>query len=215
MTRHQSSDTDDTRSRLVRHSLQEFLRNGIRKVKMDDVASTLGISKRTIYEMFADKEHLVLECMRMASDEIRKTIEDEVKKSKTPVECYVRANTIMVRASKAVCPQFMDDLLRYPSVVEYFKKDRENNLHNNRLFIEECIAAGYFRPDVNYEMLLELDEEMHEVLRQSGFFRRYSLSSIIETLSDTHFRGMCTQKGMKEMNRCLRLLNKEAEEAGL
>lgn len=209
MVKHQSTSSDDTRSRIILFSLQEFLRQGIRRVKMDDVASALGISKRTIYEMFADKEQLLLECMRMASDNMRKTIEEQRKRSKSPVESYVRASAIMASASRAVCPQFMDDLLRYPSVVEFFRKERENDLQSKHQFVDDCIKGGYFRPDINYDLLLQLDEHVHDVLRQNGFFRRYALSSIIETVSDTHLRGMCTQKGMREMDRCLRLLNKE------
>lgn len=212
MVKHQSSAADDTRLRIISYSLQEFLRQGIRRVKMDDVASALGISKRTIYEMFADKEQLLLECMRMSAAKMRETVKEQAARSKSPVEGYVRATAIVASASRAVCPQFMDDLLRYPSVVEFFRKEREDDMQNNRQFIADCIKGGYFRPDINYELLLQLDEHVHDVLRQNGFFRRYSLSSIIETVSDTHLRGMCTPKGMREMDRCLRQLANEAQQ---
>ena len=46
------------------HATQELIaRNGIRAVRVDEIAQTLGISKRTLYEMFADKEDLVSACL--------------------------------------------------------------------------------------------------------------------------------------------------------
>ena len=46
------------------HATQELIaRNGIRAVRVDEIAQTLGISKRTLYEMFTDKNDLVSACL--------------------------------------------------------------------------------------------------------------------------------------------------------
>ena len=52
------------------HATQELIaRNGIRAVRVDEIAQTLGISKRTLYEMFTDKNDLVGACLDAMSDQ--------------------------------------------------------------------------------------------------------------------------------------------------
>lgn len=46
-----------------------FVELGIKSIRMDDIAHTLGISKRTLYEMFTDKEELIYLCMKYLMDE--------------------------------------------------------------------------------------------------------------------------------------------------
>lgn len=45
-----------------------FYQHGIRKVKMDDIAKRLRISKRTVYEIYADKEDLLLEVLQRSDE---------------------------------------------------------------------------------------------------------------------------------------------------
>lgn len=45
--------------RIVDRAMQMFVAQGIKSVRMDDIARTLGVSKRTLYELFGDKEHLL------------------------------------------------------------------------------------------------------------------------------------------------------------
>lgn len=45
-----------------------FYQHGIRKVKMDDIAKRLRISKRTVYEIYADKEDLLLEVLQHSDE---------------------------------------------------------------------------------------------------------------------------------------------------
>jgi len=206
MNKRREKENDNTETRVIRHVTEEFLRHGVKSVKMDDVASTLGISKRTIYEMFTDKEHLLLECMKMQTEQMATKLAQIVQTAKTPVEIYVRAADLVIQYSRGVCAQFMEDVVRYPLVVEYFRKGKEERQLNNRLFIQQCIEKGYFRANVNYELLLELDELSHDTLRQNGLLQRYSLCEVMETVIDTNFRGLCTTKGAKEMDRCLKAL---------
>ena len=52
-----------TRDEIIRATQELITRNGIRAVRVDEIAQTLGISKRTLYEMFADKNDLVSACL--------------------------------------------------------------------------------------------------------------------------------------------------------
>lgn len=57
------------RQRIVAIATDAFTKNGIRSVTMDEIASEVGISKRTLYETFEDKEELLVECVRNKEEE--------------------------------------------------------------------------------------------------------------------------------------------------
>lgn len=44
--------------------LHRFREKGVRSVTMDEIAAHAGISKRTLYEQFGDKEQLLIECLK-------------------------------------------------------------------------------------------------------------------------------------------------------
>lgn len=60
----------ELRERILAASMEEFRKHGVRAVKMDDIASRLGISKRTLYEIYSNKETLLLEGMKMYEEDI-------------------------------------------------------------------------------------------------------------------------------------------------
>ena len=60
---------EEHRLRVIAMASKMFFEQGIRKVRMDDVAAALTMIKRTLYEMFSDKEELLLECMKVNQEE--------------------------------------------------------------------------------------------------------------------------------------------------
>ena len=59
------------KEKAVRVASAFFTERGIRSVKMDDIAMELSISKRTLYELFSDKEELLLEVVKSHREEMK------------------------------------------------------------------------------------------------------------------------------------------------
>lgn len=59
----QQNSGESLRARVVKEASQEFIKKGIKSVRMDDIAALLTISKRTLYEVFNDKEELLYDCV--------------------------------------------------------------------------------------------------------------------------------------------------------
>ena len=57
------------KERVVAKASMLFMRNGIKSVTMDNIAGQMGISKRTLYENFRDKDELLMECFIYQSKE--------------------------------------------------------------------------------------------------------------------------------------------------
>ena len=58
-----ASQKAELRERIIMTATEAFTLKGIKCITMDDIAAALGISKRTLYEVFADKESLLKECI--------------------------------------------------------------------------------------------------------------------------------------------------------
>ncbi len=59
----QQNSGESLRARVIKKASQEFIKKGIKSVRMDDIAALLTISKRTLYEIFNNKEELLYDCV--------------------------------------------------------------------------------------------------------------------------------------------------------
>ena len=63
-----------TKEEIIRTTQDLIARNGIRAVRVDEIAQMLGISKRTLYEMFVDKNGLISACLDSLAHQQRKML---------------------------------------------------------------------------------------------------------------------------------------------
>ena len=55
----------ELRNKIIDYAMAEFYKRGVKAVKMDEISRGLHVSKRTVYEIFGDKEELLLAGMKM------------------------------------------------------------------------------------------------------------------------------------------------------
>lgn len=89
-----------TKEEIIRATRELIARNGIRAVRVDEIAQTLGISKRTLYEMFADKNDLVGACLDEMSHQQRERI----------VACSKRRGGNSLQKALKLTNEYMDNL---------------------------------------------------------------------------------------------------------
>ena len=65
----------ELKSRIIDYAMGEFYKRGVRAVKMDEISQGLHVSKRTVYEIFGDKEELLLAGLKIKSLEMREKLE--------------------------------------------------------------------------------------------------------------------------------------------
>lgn len=80
-----------TREEIIRTTQEFIARNGIRAVRVDEIAQTLGISKRTLYEMFTDKNDLISACLdAMSRQQQEQIVACRKRRSGNPLQKTVR-----------------------------------------------------------------------------------------------------------------------------
>lgn len=69
-----STSRVELKERIIERAMQAFKTHGIKCITMDDIAASMGISKRTLYEVFANKEMLLEDCIRKERQETNEYI---------------------------------------------------------------------------------------------------------------------------------------------
>lgn len=91
-TKHSTSRVE-LRERIILAAVELFTTNGIKSITMDEIAASLGISKRTLYEVFPDKETLLEECILKSQKDgdifVKGVIETSSNVLEVLLRCYL------------------------------------------------------------------------------------------------------------------------------
>lgn len=102
-----------TKEEIIRTTQEFITRNGIRAVRVDEIAQTLGISKRTLYEMFNDKNDLIGACLDAMSQQQQERIAAcRRRRSGNPLQKTIRLMNEYIENLYQVDKSFLTDLRR-------------------------------------------------------------------------------------------------------
>ena len=190
----------ETRERIIVESSNLFKRYGIRSITMDQIAENLGISKRTIYEIFSTKDDLLNACITYGMDEGKKTSQEILKNSANILEAFLLHIKKNIEAMNSISPLFMLDAMKFHSKVFKNKmKEREVSAYNHIVdFIKAGKAEGYFRPQINEDIVSKLIIEQFKIIGNDNLFPpdKYSKSEIFENIAVNFLRGIASIKGL-------------------
>ena len=186
---------------ILNTAMQAFVQKGIRAVKMDDVAATLGISKRTLYEIFETKEELLFEGIRKFYAERQEIAKRETQKCKNVMEVLVAVYRIKVEEFRKTNPLFYADLAKYPKVARFLNQQNQQMRKDMMKFMERGIYEGYFREEVNYDLAGRLFDALGKYVMVNQLYRQYTIEEIFQNLVFVTMRGLCTEKGVKALDK--------------
>ena len=196
----QSEYRRQLRERILDVAKQAFAHNGIKAVKMDDISNALSISKRTLYELYGDKENLLFEVVRQADQQRRSHLRQYAEESHHVMEIILEAYRLRVKESYGVNPTFYTDISLYPKIVRFMEEEHEKRREEFNRFMRRGVEEGFFRPDVDYDMLPHLFDAIGRHVQREKLFQVYSLKEIFATLLLVPLRGISTEKGLRVLD---------------
>lgn len=186
--------------RILDAAMRDFAKLGIKATKMDDLAIALGISKRTIYEIFGTKEGLLFECIRRRH--LCKTQEIALYAANHDVvDTVVHLYRASIDESTALTPGFYEELSKYPEIMRYQEQQKDRNQQNFLSFINRGINEGYFRSDINYEIITHVFDALQTYIHSNSLYQRYSVEDLFFNMLFVPVRGFCTPKGIQKLDR--------------
>ncbi|MDR3194614.1 MAG: TetR/AcrR family transcriptional regulator [Tannerella sp.] len=187
------------REHIIETALNLFARNGIKRISMNDIAQAAGVSKRTLYEFFNDKETLLIQAMDATFSRAETWVGELSEKTCTALEVFLLINDrLLVNNSAGYCETLYTDIKRYPSACEHLMRYKKRMLDNTIHLLKQGVVDGVFHPEIDYEIIALLAREhidmLGELPRMLGKFIPEKMHQMIFLI---FIRGICTEAGRK------------------
>jgi AcrR family transcriptional regulator len=189
-------------------ALKEFLQHGIRDITIARLVAPLGISTKTVYKYFESKEDLLKECLHILYSnhlfELRKIINAKTD----PVNKMLIVFRAALKEDFGISNSFYHDLnYYYPELQnEAVKRISDESGALILPVVEQGIRDGYFLSGLYPEIsLLGIGILYTSITRGSEYQDgRHSPQLLFENLVEIYVRGMCTEKGRKQIKNHLK-----------
>ena len=205
-TRHISAYRQSLRQRILDTAMQAFVAQGIKAVRMDDIAQKLGISKRTLYEIYENKEVLLFEGLKKAYAIDERKLMRVAAESKNVMDIIFYAFRRKIEALRSINPAFYSDLERYPQLLAFLDEERRRNQRQILGFFSRGVAEGIFRSDIDYELGIKMFESIPEYIMSNQIYRQYSIEQLFRNFTFIMLRGICTKRGAEMLEQIKKLI---------
>ena len=191
-----STYKQELKQRILKTAMSAFAEKGIKAVKMDDIAALLSISKRTLYEIFQNKEDLLFEGVKTFHKQKQKQMELIGLTSKNVMEIIMRVYKAKVQEFKMTNPVFYSDLSKYPTVLDFLNEENQKVHSKFVKFMKRGVKEGYFRKDIDYELTSRMFDALEQFIMREELYKVYSIEEIFKSIVFVSLRGLCTRKGV-------------------
>jgi TetR/AcrR family transcriptional regulator, cholesterol catabolism regulator len=191
----------EVKERILEKAHELFNRYGLRSVSMDDIAAQLGMSKKTVYQYYADKDELVNAVFgRMLETNKAKCITCSMKGENAIHEIFMSFEMVEELLAN-MNPSVLFDMQKYhPSAFKKFLDFKNNFLYK---MISENLISGIsdelYREDIDIDILTRY--RLHTVMLSldPDVFpsNKYKLVHIEQQLLEHFLYGLATAKGQK------------------
>lgn len=176
-----------------------FKKYGIRSVSMDDIARHLSISKKTIYQYYKDKDEIVSLALKKHLEHEKQEYDQIFTGTSNAIEELVNVSKCMREDFKGMQPSLLFDMQKYhPSAWQVWVSFKNEYIKNHvKENLQKGIAEGYFREDINPEILARLRVELVQLAFDEDIFPtdQYKLGELQRQFFNHFVHGIVTEKG--------------------
>lgn len=188
------------KQRIIEEASELFGRSGVKSITMDELARHLGISKRTIYENFKDKETLLVACIDTFHIRNRAFSQKVFLEADNVAEAIL---TLLQRnAGYASQRQFniIEEIRKYYPQInkEHLVNLNAHKYQEMEQMIQRGIREGVFRENLNPKVIAHFFcRQFEDIARNAGYLEEFSLADIFGNITISFLRGICTTKGIE------------------
>ena len=192
------------REKIISKSEELFLSLGFKSVTMDDIASAMGISKKTIYAHFSTKTALVEVVTFSVLDHIYEGIDKINASSINPIEELYDIKMFVMNYLKneRVSPQHQLKKY-YPEIFERLKIKQFEKMHSSvENSLKMGVNTGLFRPDIDIDFISRMYFNGMTGIRDISIFPEtiFDKNYLFESYLEYHLRAIITNKGLNLLN---------------
>ena len=194
----------DNKSKIIERAAELFRMYGIKAVTMDFLAADMGISKRTIYELFADKDELFMGVLSMLAEKQKELIKKVLAESENTIAAIFRLLEINRDYFQNMSPAFREDIKKFHQDI-LMKKPFSSDIpdyRNNQPVIDRGIREKYFRDDINPDIVNRCIDYLGRSIMNNDLYpyEEFSRRDVINNVLINYLRGIATPEGLKLIN---------------
>ena len=203
-TNFDKKETLETKGRIIEGAAQLFFAYGIRNVSMDDIAKHIGMSKKTIYQYFTDKDDLVHQFMEVGVNEQMCEMREVAESSENVVEELHKAMLKTRDMFHQINPLMLFELKKYhPKAWEIFNQCKDGEMKAHLIdTLRKGIKEGVFRSDIDVEVLAKMRVEQSQLIFDPKIFppTQFNVAEVSVQLFEHFVYGIITLKGLNLLN---------------
>jgi len=184
---------------IIERSSLIYLKYGIKSVTMDDLANHLGISKKTIYKYFEDKNDLIVTM-------IKRTLEFEEKMcfkiqghTENALEALIQISRMVVERINNVNPALFFDLKKHHSEAWQILENHKWNFVLSAISknIDRGIEEKYYRDDLNVEIIARLYVSTFDTIMNTDVYKwpEFQFQELFKEIMRFQFHGLVNENG--------------------
>lgn len=191
----------NTKVRIRQKADELFTKYGIRSVSMDDIANALGMSKKTIYQYFVDKDELVEAVVEADINNMQRDCEGVIADARDAIQEIFLTIDRLLEQFRNMNPMLIYDLEKF-----HFRGFQKFMDHKNKFLLqvirknmERGLAEGLYRDDLNVEIISRFRLESMMIPFNVDLYPpgKYSLADLSKEIIEHYVYGLASQKGYK------------------
>jgi AcrR family transcriptional regulator len=194
----------ELRERILEHSRDEFLTRGFSKVTLDEIASDLGISKKTLYKFYPSKEELLRSSLHSMMRSAGWELERIASSDKPLVEKLATALMTMGRYVSKLRSETIADFHRFvPSLWREIEQYRQEQLISRLVrMLTQARDERVFRPEVDEQVLIYMLTSSIRAVINPAVLSKHSFSAeqAARSIFRVLFEGALTDEARKEFH---------------
>ncbi len=191
----------DVKERITRVAAEMFFTMGIKRVKMDTIAQKINVSKRTIYDIFRNKDSLIRATIDLSQKEQNDINNKIIDNSENIIDAVLSLLQNGSELLAGIDPQYYADLKRlYPDIwKEKIEKSKEYSFRLILELLKRGKDEGVYRQEINEEIITIILTGQLYMLSDQKLFpdKKFSIVEVYENIIINMTRGVATKKGLE------------------
>ncbi len=196
------------RETILNKAMEMFLAYGFKSVTMDDIAAQLGISKKTIYQHFANKTDLVEACTLNLFESISCGIDNIREQGKNSIEeIFIIRSFMMQHLNNETASPFYQLQKFFPKIFSCLRSKQFEKMNGCMLEnLSKGIEHGLYRPEIDIDFISRIYFTGLTGIKDGDIFPAdfFNVQDLTKKYLEYHLRGIVTEKGLKILEEILR-----------
>lgn len=192
---------DEKQFEIVEKSAQVFLKFGIRAVTMDDLSRELGMSKKTIYKYFSDKDALIRTIIAFKTQSDREICAIATRQAENAIDEMIRISEFVSEMLQDVHSSVFFDLQKYHRDAWQLMEDHKNTFVRSQIKgnIERGINEGIYRANADSDILSKVYVATMSALFDGHTFppNEYKFNRVFNQIIRFQIRGLASSEGLE------------------